>query len=801
MIVSLKWLRNYVDVPISVEELSDRLTMAGLEVEGVSKLHPFLDNVVTARVEAVRPHPKADRLRLCRMSTGGKGYDVVCGAPNAEAGMIVPLALAGARLASGITLQETVIRGEVSQGMLCSQKELGVGEDSSGIWSLPPETEIGVPLEQALGLDDVIVEVSITPNRGDCLSMLGIAREVSAICEVPLRHPSVDLAETGPPVEGLASVVIEDPVGCPRYTARVVEGVTIGPSPEWLRSAVESVGIRSINNIVDVTNFILMEMGQPLHAFDFDRLREKRIVVRRAAAGERFKTLDGVERTLFDDTLLICDGEGPVAIAGIMGGQNSEIVPETRNVLIESAYFEPVCIRRTGKKIALRSESSYRFERGVDPEGLLRALDRAARLMAEVGGGKIAAGRIDVYPKPFDAPVLELRVGRTNRFLGMDLKASEMADALRRIEMKVEVLDENRLRVIAPLFRPDITREVDLTEEIARIVGYDRVPVTSPKTVVAAAEMDPHLRQRLKVKDLLQSIGFFEAISYSFISLDSLRKLQFSQEDPRLHPVYVKNPLSEEQAVMRTSLLPGVIQAALHNLGHGNEDLRLFELSKVFLPKEGDILPDEPHHLAGLMGGRRNPHPLYGGEDEVDFRDVKGAVEAVLGTFNLKEARYAAEELPPYLDPRCGASVYCDGRRAGCLGRLHPKVEEAFDFKRPIYIFELDFEKVHSLRRAHSMFRPLPKFPAVSRDMAIVVEESMPAQEPLDFVLRQGEALLEKVEIFDIYRSPQLGSGRKSLGYRLVYRAADRSLTDEEVNGVHGGLVAKVLEAFGATLR
>ena len=801
MIVSLKWLRKYVDMDVSVEELADRLTMVGLEVEGISRRSSLSDGIVTARVETVELHPKADRLHVCRVTTGKETCRVVCGAPNVRAGMIVPLALPGAQLADGSTLREAVIRGQASHGMLCSQKELGLGEDAAGIWELPPETPVGIPLGEALGLDDVIVEVSITPNRGDCLSILGIAREASAVCKSPLRYPDFSVHESGPPIEGLTSVTVDDPLGCPRYSARVVRGVTVGPSPSWLKERVEAVGIRSINNIVDVTNFILMELGQPLHAFDFERLRERRIVVRRASEGEKFKTLDGVERTLFADTLLICDGVGPVAVGGIMGGENSEIREETRDVLIESACFDPLCIRRTGKKLGLRSESSYRFERGVDPRGVIRALDRAAQLMVEVGGGEVASGRIDVYPAPYRPPELVLRVARTNRFLGMEAGASEMIDALRRIEMEVEVLDADRLKVTAPSFRPDITREVDLTEEIARLVGYDRVPVTSPVARVETAHLDPHFGSRQEVKDLLRGAGFFEIVTYSFIAVESLRKLRMAPDDPRLQPIPLLNPLSEEQAVMRTSLVPGVLQAAAHNFGRLNEDLRIYELSKVFLPRQGEALPLEAHHLVGLMAGRRAPHLLYGNDEEVGYTDVKGAVEPVLEHFNLGGIRYVAEDLPPYLDEACAASIFVRGLRLGFLGKLHPAVAEAFDFKKPIYLFELDFDGIYTARDPFPMFRPLPRFPAVARDMALIVDENLQVQEPLDFILRQEEGLLEKVELFDIYRNPQIGGGKKSIGYRLVYRAPDRSLTDEEVNVVHNGLAAKVLDAFQAVLR
>ncbi len=801
MIISLKWLRNYVDIPISVEELSHRLTMAGLEVESVRKTAESLRHVVVARLERVEPHPNADRLQLCKVSTGALDCQVVCGAPNLHVGAMVPLALPGAVLPGGWSIEETTVRGQLSQGMLCSQKELGLGPDESGIWELPVQVAPGVPISEALDLEDVILEIGVTPNRGDCLSVIGVARESAALCKGVVRYPKPQVHEVGPPVETLTSVTIDDPDGCPRYAARVVQGIKVGASPDWLRQRLHSVGLRSINNIVDVTNFVLMELGQPLHAFDYDRLREHRIVVRLARHGECFTTLDGVERTLFEDTLMICDGAGPVAIAGIMGGLDSEIIPETRRVLIESAYFNPLSIRRSSKRLGLKTESAYRFERRVDPDGVLRALDRAAQLMCELAGGEVAAGSIDVYPNPISVPSIPLRVARTNRFLATDLTAAQMAEALARLEMQVESLADETLVVRPPSFRGDVTREVDLAEEVVRVMGYDRVPVTTPKGEVVSVEPNPHLECRGELKSALQAMGFFELITYSFISLDSLRRLGYPDDDARLRPVRIKNPLSEELAVMRTSLVPGVLQAARQNFDHGNEDLRLFELSKVFLPKQGEPLPEEPHQLVGVMAGRRNPDLLYGSEEEVDYTDVKGVVEEIMRFLRINAVQYRTEGLPPYLDSTCSASVTCGGDVMGWFGRVSDSVTDAFDLKKTVHVFELDFDRIYARRAPHPFFTALPKFPSIVRDIALVVDERVPVQAPLDYIQGQQIAFLESVEVFDVYRSPQLGSGKRSLGFRLVYRAPDRSLTDEEVNMLHRQLVEKVIKEFDARLR
>lgn len=802
MLISLNWLHEYVNCPLTPQELADRLTMAGLEVEALWHRYPYLKDVVTVRINAVEPHPNADRLSICSVSTGCNILKVVCGAPNVRKGEIAPLATTGAELPGG-TVREAVVRGEASEGMLCSEKELGLGEDQSGIWILPPDTPLGVALDSALGIDDMLMGIGITPNRGDCLSMVGIAREVAALCGKSVAYPETWVEETGPAVEEFTSVTIDDPEGCPRYSARLIRGVKIGPSPDWLKSRVEAVGMRSINNIVDVTNFIMIELGQPLHAFDFNRLRERRIVVRRADAGEKFTTLDGIERELPNGAVLICDGAGPVAIGGIMGGLNSEIAPDTVDVLIESAYFQPNSIRKTSRRLGLKTESSYRFERGTDPEGVLRALDRAARLMRDVAGGTVAAGRIDVYPTPYTAQVLTMRVDAVNGFLGTSLSGAEMKKILESIEMRVNQVDDEvkRLQVVPPSFRGDITREVDLAEEVARLAGYDSIPVTSPSAAVESAPLDPHQRARRDLKRMMEGAGFFEVINYSFISQDGLKKLRLPEGDPLLDTVRLKNPLSDEQAVMRTSLVPGLLQNAQYNFDRRNENLRVFELSKIFLSKKDELLADEPHHIAGLMAGARAPQLIYSSGEEIDYTDVKGAVESIIGFFRIEGARFRAEDLPPWLDAHSSASVYAGGERVGELGKAHQEVEEGFGLRRPVFLFRLNFDRLFTLSGASPFFKGLPKFPAVVRDMALVAAQSLPVEEPLDFISSLSEPLLDSVEIFDIFRSEQLGTDKKSLGYRLTYRAADRSLTDEEVNAIHGKMVNRVVEKFGVSLR
>ncbi len=799
---SERWLRTYVDVDADVREIAERLTMAGLEVEGVERRYPFLERVYAVEVLDVRPHPRADHLRCCTVSSGEKRYEVVCGAPNLRQGMKAPFALPGAVLPGGMEIRETTIRGERSEGMLCTKGELAMGDDVSSIWELPASVRLGIPLDEALGIDDVVLDVSVTPNRGDCLSVIGLAREIAAIFGASVRYPEEPLREEGPPVESLARVEILDAEKCPRYAARVVLGVEIKESPRWMRDRLESAGVRAINNVVDVTNYVMLEMGQPLHAFDYDRLAEHRIVVKCAKEGETFLTLDGQERHLFDDSLMICDGKGPVAIAGIMGGELSGIYGDTRAVLIESACFDPIAIRRTSRKLKLSTESSYRFERAVDPEGVIRALDRAAQLMVALGGGQLAKGRVDVYPRPFVRNPIRFRVERANRYLGSAIPRDEVVSIFERLQMDVKRRDDGDLEVTPPPFRQDITREVDLTEEVARIYGYEKIAAERPRMFMVDVEVNDHLRARDDLRDLLRGMGLREIVTYSFISPRWLERLRLSGDDTRLQAVKILNPLSEDQSVMRTSLVPSMLQTVRYNIDRQNTDLRLFELSKVFLPREGMSLPEERFHLVVALSGSRHPQALYR-EGEVDYPDVKGIVEAVFTLFGIRDGVFRRLEVgrSPYMDRFASADVVIGGEWGGVVGLVSPSVAESFGIEVPLWLAELDFERLFAMRGGPVRFTPLPKFPSVVRDLALVVGEEFLVQEGADFLRGLGEPLLEAVEVFDVFKSPQLGEGKKSVGYRLVYRSHGRSLTDEEVNLIHQGIMERITKHFGIAMR
>jgi phenylalanyl-tRNA synthetase beta chain len=634
MQVSLKWLKDYVEADLSPEELAERLTMAGLEVDALRRIEPAFSGVVVARIVSLRAHPQADQLSICEVDAGETFLPVVCGAKNIRVGDKAPLARVGAVLPGGDVIRSARIRGEVSEGMLCSEEELGIGTDASGVMILPPDLAVGKDLGEALDLCDTVFDIGVTPNRSDCLSILGMAREVAAITGKELRYPSFKVKEGGEEIRQITSVSIEDDDLCPRYTARVVKDVRIGPSPFWMRRRLESVGLRSINNVVDVTNFVMMEMGQPLHAFDFRFLEEGRIVVRRSREGEIFVSLDEKERVLPADTLMICDGVKPIAIGGVMGGLNSEVKNDTETILLESAYFNPASIRRTSRRMGMSTDAAFRFERGIDPEGVTRALDRAAGLMAELSGGAVCGGVIDQYPRPVPvAKEIPLRLKRIREILGAAVEEAEVERILRSLEMKVEPAGEAVYHVTPPTCRVDIAREIDLIEEIARIHGYDRVPSTLPAVSVIAGEANGKKVVETRIREIMTGAGYNEVINYSFVSPDAVDQLGLAETDERRLLVRIRNPLTEEQSVMRTTLVQSLLLDAGKNAGAGRFDLKIFEMGRTFIRQGEGEQPREHNRAAFLIAGRRYEDRWHFQEMNADFYDLKGCVENILELF------------------------------------------------------------------------------------------------------------------------------------------------------------------------
>jgi phenylalanyl-tRNA synthetase beta chain len=803
MKISLDWLSEYVDADMPPETLAHKLTMAGLEVEAVLDRYAPLRTVVAARILSEAPHPEAPGLKILSVDTGKGGASVVCGAPNARAGLVAPLALPGTVLADGKTVAESKVRGRMSFGMLCSEAELGIGINKSGLLELPKDARPGAPLAEVLNLKDTVFEIGLTPNRPDCLSALGIAREVSALTGKPLRMPDTSLPQGQGDAAKETSVTIEAPDHCPRYAARLLKGVTIGPSPKWLAERLLAVGQRPINNIVDVTNFVMLETGQPLHAFDFNRLEERRIVVRLASEGEKFTTLDNETRTLTADTLMICDGKRPVAVAGVMGGANSEIRADTKDVLIESAWFNPTSVRKTAKRLGLATEASHRFERGTDPLGCVRAADRAAKLMLEAAGGALVSGVVDTWPRPYKAPAIPLSTARCNALLGSSHTREAIAGYLASVGISTVKGEGDTLVATPPSHRVDVSRAEDLVEEVARLWGYDNIPVSAPSMRMDAVAPHPARALRATLRNILCGSGFYETIHYSFIHPAAPDRLRASGESPLRRQLPVQNPLSEDQGVMRTSLLPGLLETMARNLNQNVRDLKIFENGKVFFANAGNALPEEKEKLCLLMCGSRQGLTWHGKEEAVDFYDVKGAVEGLLGGLRITgvEWKRPPAGAAPWLKPGFGALAVAGSAVIGTLGEMCPETLRAFGVKVPAFVAELDVETLGNLLPEKISCVPLPRYPATWRDSSLVLDKAVTAGAVLDHARNTGGELLETAGIVALYEGKPIAEGKKSLSIRATYRAPDRTLTDEEANAAHGALMLSLLGEFKATVR
>lgn len=801
MRASLNWLREYVEIDLSPDELADALTMAGLEVESTIKIGKDLNNVVVGKIVSIRPHPNADKLSLCQVTTGDDSYSIVCGAGNMRVGDKAALALEGALLPNGMKVKKAKIRGELSEGMMCSEEELEIGEDSQGIMILQDDVELGKDIVSALKLNDYVFELNITPNRPDCLSIIGIAREVAAITGKTLKMPPVELKEEDEGIHDLTSVEVQDSELCPRYSARLIRDVTIGPSPFWMRRRLESVGIRPICNVVDATNYVLMGFGQPLHAFAFDLLSERRIVVKRANDSDIFTSLDGVERTLFSDTLMICDGEKPVAIGGIMGGLNSEVSEDTSNVLIESAYFDPSNIRRTSKKLGLQTEASYRFERGVDPEGVITALNRAARLILDLCGGRVAQGVIDQYPSSIPPKEIPLSINKTNTILGTRLEKVKVKKYLKGIELDVRDLDGDNVSVRVPPLRMDLNREIDLIEEVARLDGYDNILTTTPLVKVTSARRSSAWVIEEKVKDILTSMGYYEVMNYSFISPHSIALLNLDVDHLFHRFIRIKNPLSEEQSIMRTTLIPGLLRTMKANIYNKNLNLKLFEVGTVFFSSEGEKLPEEKKVLSALATGLRYAESWSFSEEEVDFYDIKGSLENLFKGLDIEDFSFSSVGDVPFLHPGKTSVIMVNNTEIGLLGEVRSDVLESHELSRTAYLFEIDFDLVAKRAFSDKKVKPLSKYPPIFRDIALIVNEDVRSKDIYNAIIGLNNELIEDIRVFDVYRGESIAQGEKSLAYRIKYQSHERTLTDQEVNRTHEKLVSNLVKKVGARIR
>jgi len=844
MKVSLTWLRDYVETDLSAEALGDLLTMSGLELEEIERLGPSLDGVIVGRVLATRPHPGADRLTLCDVDLGaGEPVQIVCGAPNVAAGQKVPVATVGTTLRlpdretgapTPVEIRKSKIRGEVSHGMICAEDELGLGESHDGILVLDDDAEVGQPFAAYLArkgraVGDAVLDLAVTPNRPDATSHLGVARDVAALTDLPLLAPEVEIPE--PTDAAPFGVTIEAKAGCPRYVGLLVRGVTVGPSPDWLADRLRAVGLRPINNVVDVTNYVLHEQGQPLHAFDYDLLEGPAIRVRRSTPGERITTLDGQERALPEGTLLICDAEKPVAIAGVMGGANSEVHAGTTNVLLESAYFDPVAIRTAAKALGMQTDASYRFERGVDPTAQARAAARAAALIRDVAGGDIVA-LVDANPRPYEARTVTLRPSRVAHVLGTEIPEDEMIRLLTAIGFEVQEAEANEmdafaeevmrsesldtaarqaaeagLTVTVPPFRPDVEREIDVIEEIARLWGFDRIedPAVTPVPLVPAgdapeAALLDHLRARLV------GLGFHELYTNSLVPKAVAERFATPElTGAEVRYVETLNPISQEMAALRPSLLPGLLGAMAYNQARGAEALRFLELGHVYA--QGDD-PDAPvpgyTEYQSLILGLSGPAQTQGwdaAERAADVYDLKGALTHVLDALGVTEVEEVASTEPGALTAY-RLFLEKDGRRLGVLGRVADALADAYDLRAPVYFAELDADLLAALARTDgpARYEPISRFPAVERDLAVLVAEAEPVGPMLRTIRRAAGPLLQDVRVFDLYRGERIAAGRKSVAFALRF-SADRTLRDEEVDGRVKKIVKALARGHDAELR
>ncbi len=799
MRVSFEWLRAFVPVDLTPEAVAERLTMAGLEVEEVEDWGAPFERIVVGEILDIAAHPGREHLLVCRVGVGAEVLTIVCGAQNIGVGDHVPVAPVGSMLPTGRGIGAEEMGGVVSAGMLCSATDLGFSETSPGILILPSATTAGTSLASQLGLRDVALEVNVTPNRPDCLSVFGIAREVAALTGVPLKPPAIDEPEIAEAIESMTSVTVEAPELCPRYAARLITNVHVGSSPLWMQRRLLVCGSRPRNNVVDATNYVLLELGHPLHAFDYDTLHEGRIVVRVARPAEMCVTLDGIARTLDPDVLVIADAERPVGIAGVMGGQNSEIRQTSSRILLESAYFQPQNIRRTSKRLSLRTEASYRFERGADFEGLIGSLDRCAACIAQLSSGTVAKGRIDAAASRYTPPRIPVRVERVNTVLGVDLTREAIAQYCSRLQLPSSLRTSAEVEIEVPSFRRDLAHEVDIIEEVGRLHSYQAIPTSLPRVRLEAVPRSPQRVATRRVVEALVGCGYTQVINYSFMAEEDLDRLQLPADDPWRRLVPLRNPLSKEAGVLRTTLVPSLLRTMALNLNRDLHDLMIFELSRVFRRQNG-MLPQEPQLLSlAATGG-------YGGQHwgesarSCDFYDIVGALELIGARLRLQPFVVTAAAVS-YAHPGKSALITIGDEPIGVVGEIHPTVLASFDLSQSVTLAEIDFDRWLDQGVSPAQFRPIPRFPSVTRDVSIVVDAGVQAGQVLTLLQNFHPELLREVRLFDVYAGDPVPVGRKSLAFGLIYRADDRTLTDEEVNRIQTRVVQQLRQRFGAQLR
>lgn len=810
MQVSIKWLKDYIDFTETPEQLADKLTMAGIPVENVVDPGEGLEKVVTGRIEKLEPHQNSDHLQICTMNVGlAENIIIVTGAQNVAKGQVVPVAMVGAHLPNGMKISKGKLRGVASNGMLCSAQELKLDleklpeEQKTGIFILPSDTPVGIPAKDVLGLNDVVLEFELTANRADCFSVFGLVREIAAITGNKAHFPEIKVNEDdNTQLNDIFSVEIADPDLCSRFSTRMLKNVKIGPSPEWMQQRLEGAGIRSINNVVDVTNFVMIELGHPMHAYDYDKITGKKLIARRAIEGEELHTLDDTSRKAKGEMLVIADSEKAAGLAGIMGGFETEITDTTTTVVLESADFYGPCIRRTARACGLSSEASGRFERGVDSETTIKALDRAAQLLQEMGACTVCEGIVDVYPNPKQANYVTFTPEQINNHLGTNIAKDVMLNIITSVGFDVTKDENDEITVKVPSWRNDVTCMADISEEIARLHGFDKIKSTLPNGVSMQGTQSAKQTFIDKVKASLSSQGLYETISFALTNEETFNKLNIPQDSPLRKAVPIMNPLSDEYPLVRTTLLSSIFDNLARNLARKNDDVALFEVGSVFFPKALPVteLPDEVVKIAGAITGRRNAQGWNQANDMVDFYDAKGIIEELLA--NLRVTRYTVEAGTHYAMHPGKTALFKKGRDViATVGEVHPAVLSAYGITKPVYIFELDATTVMKYMAKDLKYKALPKYPATSRDLAMLVDVDVNAADIEKAMTKAAGQNLTQITLFDVYTGKQVEEGKKSLAFSLTFQSNDKTLTDAEIDPAIEKIVAKLQKDFNANLR
>ncbi len=794
MKVPMSWFYDYTDIgTVAPRDFAEALTMTGSKVETVENMGKDIVNVVTGKILEITEHPDSDHMVICKVDVADEILQIVTGAPNVKVGQIVPVAKNDSYLPGGVHIKKGKLRGVESFGMLCSHEELGLSdadipwEPEYGILILPEDTKVGIDIRDVFSLNEEVVEFEITSNRPDCFSVIGLARETAATFKKPFSVKKPEFTENGENIADTVSVTVENSEKCPRYTARMIKNVKIAPSPAWMAHRLKAAGVRPINNIVDITNYILLEYGQPMHAFDLRHLSGGKIIVRNAADGEVIKTLDEQDRTLDHNDLVIADAEKAVAIAGVMGGFNSEIEEDTTTVVFESATFDAVSVRLTAQKAGLRTEASSRYEKGLDTNNTVPAIERACELVELLGAGEVVGGMIDVCGKVKEPTVLNFRPDKINAFLGIDISKEEMAGYLEAIEFKVDL---DAMKLTAPTFRPDIEAEADVAEEVARFYGYNNIPTTLISGEATKGFYSPIQKFRNELSETLTAQGMNETFTFTFTSPDEFDKLNLSADSIFRNAVKIRNPLGEDTSIMRTTTMASVLRVLSHNASRKNEDVKVFEISKVYIPTKPGELPNEPEKLSIGMYGK-----------DIDFFSIKGAIEASTESLNLKGITYKQVNTCPSLHPGRTAAIFAGEARIGIVGEVHPDVLSNFGIDEKCYLAEIDLLGLFNAQDTDIKYKALPKFPALTRDIAVLVDKTVAVGDLEATMIKASGALLESIKLFDVYEGERIPEGKKSVAFAISFRSAERSLTGDEVNKVFNKIVKDLEYKNGAALR